>query len=139
MQKAINFNDVATVSIKGNDCRIHFWYMSKDDGISLMNNSSLNEKAGSLSFFSLIYNMSEKIYHEKYREVTLNRARRYYHDNIEVLREEARNKYRELSDDEKNRKESMDQIDIIGSLKKLDKKAKNIFLYNMKNDARTSL
>ena len=29
MQKAMNFNDVAILSIKGNDYRIHFWYMSK--------------------------------------------------------------------------------------------------------------
>ena len=28
MQKAMNFNDVAIVSIKGNDYRIHFWYMN---------------------------------------------------------------------------------------------------------------
>ena len=48
MQKAMNFSDVAIVSIKGNDYRIHFWYMSKDGAISIMNNSSLNEKAGSL-------------------------------------------------------------------------------------------
>ena len=48
MQKAINFNDVAIVSIKGNDHRIHFWYMSKDDAISITNNSSLNEKTGSI-------------------------------------------------------------------------------------------
>ena len=48
MQKAMNFNDIAFVSIKGNDYRIHFWYMSKDDAISIMNNSDLNEKAGSL-------------------------------------------------------------------------------------------
>ena len=33
MQKATNFIDVAIVSIKGNDYRIHFWYMSKDDAI----------------------------------------------------------------------------------------------------------
>ena len=46
MQKAINFNYVAIVSIKGNDYRIHFWYMSKDDAISKMNNSNLNEKTG---------------------------------------------------------------------------------------------
>ena len=48
MQKAMNFNDVAIVSIKGNDYRIHFWYISKDDAISIMNNSSLNEKTGSI-------------------------------------------------------------------------------------------
>ena len=48
MQKAMNFNDVAIVSIKGNDYRIHFWYMSKNDAINSINNSSLNEKTGSL-------------------------------------------------------------------------------------------
>ena len=48
MQKAMNFNDVAIVSIKGNDYRIHFWYMSKDDAINIMNNSNLNEKTRSL-------------------------------------------------------------------------------------------
>ena len=44
----MNLNDVAIVSIKGNDYRVHFWYISKDDAISIINNSSLNEKAGSL-------------------------------------------------------------------------------------------
>ena len=48
MQKAVNFNYVAIVSIKENDYRIHFWYMSKDDAITIMNNSNLNEKTGSL-------------------------------------------------------------------------------------------
>ena len=48
MQKAMNFNDIAIVSIKGNDYRIHFWYMSKDDAISKMNNDSLNGKTESL-------------------------------------------------------------------------------------------
>ena len=48
MQKTLNFNDVAFVSIKGNDYRIHFWYMSKNDAISIMHNSSLNDKTGVL-------------------------------------------------------------------------------------------
>ena len=48
MQKAMNFNDVTIVSIKGNDYRIDFWYMNKDDAINIMNNSNLNEKTGSL-------------------------------------------------------------------------------------------
>ena len=48
MQKAMNFNDVAIVSIKGNDYRIHFWYMSKNDAIALMTNSDLNDKNGIL-------------------------------------------------------------------------------------------
>ena len=48
MQKAMNFNDVAIVSIKGNHYRIHFWYISKDDAISIISNSNLNEKTGLL-------------------------------------------------------------------------------------------
>ena len=48
MQKARNVNDVPVVSVKGNDYRIHFWYMSKDDAISIMNNSDLNEEKGLL-------------------------------------------------------------------------------------------
>ena len=46
MQKVINFNYVVIVSIKRNDYRIDFWYMSKDHAISIMNNTSLNEKTG---------------------------------------------------------------------------------------------
>ena len=55
MQKAMNFNDVAIVSIKRNVYRIHFWYMSKDDAINIMKNSNLNEKTASLIFFFIIY------------------------------------------------------------------------------------
>ena len=36
MQNTMNFDDVAIASIKGNDYRIHFWYMGKDDAIVLM-------------------------------------------------------------------------------------------------------
>ena len=45
----MNFNHVPiVVSIKSNDYRIHFWYMSKDDAISIMNNSNVSEKTGFL-------------------------------------------------------------------------------------------
>ena len=40
----MNFNDVAIVSIKGSDYRIHFWYISKSDAINLLNNSVLDNK-----------------------------------------------------------------------------------------------
>ena len=53
MQKAMNFPDVAIVSIKENDYRIHFLYMSKDDAMNIMHNSNLNDKTGVLFFFSL--------------------------------------------------------------------------------------
>ena len=52
MQKAMNFNDVAFFSIKENDYRIHFWYMMKDDAISLMNNSNLMKK---LDYYKIIF------------------------------------------------------------------------------------
>ena len=44
MQKAMNFIDIAVVSIKGSDYRIHFWYISKTDAINLLNNSALDNK-----------------------------------------------------------------------------------------------
>ena len=36
MQKAMNVNDAAIVSVKGSDYRIQFWYMSKDDTVNIM-------------------------------------------------------------------------------------------------------
>ena len=48
MQKAMSFNDAAIVYVKGSAYRIHFWYMSKDDAISIMNNSNLIDKKGVL-------------------------------------------------------------------------------------------
>ena len=47
LQKAKNFNDVAIVSVKESNYRIHFWYMSKNDAINIMKNSNLNKKSGS--------------------------------------------------------------------------------------------
>ena len=48
MQKTMSVNDVAIVSIKGSDYKIHFWYMSKDDAINIRKNPHLNEKSGLL-------------------------------------------------------------------------------------------
>ena len=68
MQKAIHFNNVAIVSVKGSDYIIHFWYMSKDDAINIMKNSNLNEKSGLLYTFSLhIKNESNKLLSKKQR------------------------------------------------------------------------
>ena len=44
MQKAMSFNDVAIVCVKGSAYRIHFWYMSKNDAVSIMNSSNLINK-----------------------------------------------------------------------------------------------
>ena len=48
IQRAIHFNYVAIISVKGSDCRMHFRYMSKDYAINIMKNSHLNEKSGLL-------------------------------------------------------------------------------------------
>ena len=48
MEKAMSFNHVAIVYVKGSAYRIHFWYMSKDDAINMMNNSNLIDRMGLL-------------------------------------------------------------------------------------------
>ena len=48
MQKAMSFNNVAIVYVKGIAYRIYFWYMSKDDAINIMNGSNLGDKRGVL-------------------------------------------------------------------------------------------
>ena len=48
LQKAVNFDNIATVFVKGSACRTNFWYISKEDAINIMNNSSLIDKMGVL-------------------------------------------------------------------------------------------
>ena len=48
IQKAMSLNDFAIFYFKGSACRVHFWYMSKDDAISIMSNSNLIDKKGVL-------------------------------------------------------------------------------------------
>ena len=46
MKNAMGFNYIAIVYVKGNAYRIHFWYISKDDAINIMNGSNLIYKMG---------------------------------------------------------------------------------------------
>ena len=46
MQKAIGFNNIAIIYIRGSAYKIHFWYISKDDAINIMSNSNLVLKRG---------------------------------------------------------------------------------------------
>ena len=48
MQKAMSYNNVSIVYIKGSAYRINFFYMSKDDAIDIMNGSNLVDKMGVL-------------------------------------------------------------------------------------------
>ena len=44
-QKAMNFNDIAIATVRGNDYRIHFLYSSKDETKNLSRNANLTEKS----------------------------------------------------------------------------------------------
>ena len=46
--KDISFNNIAIVYVKGSFYRIHFWHMSKDDAINIMNRPNLVDKRGVL-------------------------------------------------------------------------------------------
>ena len=48
MQKAMSFNNVAIVYVRGCTYRIYFWCMSKDDAINMVNGSNLVDKMGIL-------------------------------------------------------------------------------------------
>ena len=48
MQKAMSFNNVVIIYVKGSTYRIEFWYMSKGDATNIMNNSNLVDKMGVL-------------------------------------------------------------------------------------------
>ena len=60
-------------------------------------------------------------YYRKNRDVILNRAKDYYENDKERLREEARDKHRNLSEEEKSKKENMEKIDTSICLKKRKK------------------
>ena len=47
-QKFMNFLDFAIATVEGNDYRIHFTFMSKDEKPSRANNANLSEKSGQL-------------------------------------------------------------------------------------------
>ena len=60
-------------------------------------------------------------YCQKNREVILNRTKDYYENNKERLRVQARDKYRNLSEEEKNKKENVEKRDVLICLKKRKK------------------
>ena len=59
-------------------------------------------------------------YYQRNRDVTLNRAKDYYENDKERLRKQVRDKYTNLSEEEKN-KENMEGIDTTICLKKRNK------------------
>ena len=64
--------------------------------------------------------MSEKTYYQRNSDVVLNRAKDYYENDKERLKQQARDKCRSLSEEEKKR-ENTEEKDIIICLKKRKK------------------
>ena len=57
-------------------------------------------------------------YYQKTRDIILNRAKDYYENDKERLRVQARDKFGNLSEEEKIKKEHMEKIDIVIYLKR---------------------
>ena len=67
-------------------------------------------------------NSVELTYYQRNRDAILNRAKDYYENDKKRLREQARGKYRNLSEEEKMQKEKIwKKTDIIICLKKRKK------------------
>ena len=60
-------------------------------------------------------------YYQRNRDAILNRPNVYYKNDKERLREHARDKYRNLSEEEKNKRREYGRIDIAICLKKRNK------------------
>ena len=65
--------------------------------------------------------MNGMTYYQRNRDVILKRAKDYYEKGKERLRMQARDKYRNLSEEDKNKKKNMKKTDIIICLKKRNK------------------
>ena len=61
MRKAMSFNDVAIVHVKGSAYRIHFWSCTKSDAISIMSNSNLLIKKVFYNFFTQYKKLVRKL------------------------------------------------------------------------------
>ena len=51
-----------------------------------MKNSNLNEKSGSLQFFTYLI-ISETTYYQRNRDAILNRAKEYYKNDKEIMQD----------------------------------------------------
>ena len=65
--------------------------------------------------------MIDSTYNQKNRDVILSRAKDYYENSKNRLREQARDKYRNLSQEDKNKRENIEETDTIICLEKRNK------------------
>ena len=47
-KSVITFNDVAIDTFEENDCRIHFWFLTKSEAVDRMKNADLSENSGQI-------------------------------------------------------------------------------------------
>ena len=56
------------------------------------------------NFFVLYIIMDNTTYYQRNRDIALNKAKEYYKNNNKGLKKQARDKYRNLSEEDKNKK-----------------------------------
>ena len=66
--------------------------------------------------------MKKLIFKKKKKLEIVNRAEDYYKNDKEILKEQARDKYKNLSEEKKIKRENMEENDTIICLKKRNKK-----------------
>ena len=100
MQKYNKLKNIAIIHIKERVYRICFPFMSKREAKKLMTNFNQIDKKGFLEIFFHYIKMDNTTYYEKKnKEIMLNREKDYYENDKERLRDQARNKYRNLSEE----------------------------------------
>ena len=65
--------------------------------------------------------MSNTTFYQENRDVILNRVKNYYENDKKKLRERARYNYRNLSEEDKIKRENVEEADTIICLKKRNK------------------
>ena len=121
---AHSLKNIAILSAKGNTFRWLLRGISENKALKRLNNSITYDRRvlQKRYFFSLYIKISENTdltYYQKSQNVILNKAKDYYKNNKERLKEQARDKYRCLSEEEKNiKREYGGRIGIIICLKK---------------------
>ena len=71
-------------------------------------------------------NSVDSTYYQRNRDVKLNTAKDYYENGLERLREQARHKYRNLSEEEKKKKREYGRKQILQYVRRKKTKTKEI-------------
>ena len=77
--------------------------MGKNEKKELLTNSNLLDKTGTLKPFLNIKKINNTTYYKRNKKAIVNRAKDYYENYTERLRKQARDNYRTLSEDDKER------------------------------------